>query len=370
MAANSLCGEHDMGERILKTLAGVAVLASIAVSYGLAQEIGPEAKGLVPRMAGHVIRTRHGTEIHALSLPAKKETLLYRAAGKSADLPTTIHGVSGPDSSGRVAYLEDRSLGNGRLHHVLKIIQLDGRSDREICSGEAASGELGTHLALSPQGGKVALLQQLSAVPMPERTLYEGQLEIWDVSNGKRLSVDERALDQPLSWFPDGRRLAFTKLVDRDELPSDAKGLDTFGLYQGQEWSHVPVTHTFDLDTGKAEFLHVGWTPIVACDGRSVLVGGWNQWAKFSWNRLDLETHESSPVEWPGNVGGAIAVASDNVVLYTGQPTLSRQAKANRPAKGKQPLTLKVAALASQEFQTLISYIEERDFISFGQVGR
>jgi hypothetical protein len=77
----------------------------------------------------------------------------------------------------------------------------------------AGHGEIGSQLALSATGGHVAFLPALVPVELPSAYLHVGNLEVWNVSKkagGKRLAT---VLDEGLAWFPDGRRLAFVRLL-------------------------------------------------------------------------------------------------------------------------------------------------------------
>jgi hypothetical protein len=104
----------------------------------------------------------------------------------------------------------------------LKTIKVDGTADTEIFSrpGDAMwarHGEIGKYLALAPSGGKVALLSAVKKKQMPGALLGVGTIEIWDVARRKSLAFDAMALDQPMSWFPDGMRLAYVKLVPSNQ---------------------------------------------------------------------------------------------------------------------------------------------------------
>jgi hypothetical protein len=186
------------------------------------------------------------------------------------------------------------------------------------------------------------------------------------------LDVTARALNQPMSWFPDGKRLAFVKLVGRDELPKHAIGLAEFGGYFGESWNAIPSIYVLNIESGQTSFLHVGWTPVVSGDGKAVLVGGWDNRSKFSWNCYRLDSGESLPVQWPGDAGGAIALPADNIVLYKGLPTAGgplESTKNNNEHRGpKFMIALNVALIGSDGFQTVVADFDPRDLVSFGRV--
>src|SRR4051812_5627822 len=64
---------------------------------------GPEAKDVVARVSGYVVRTRKGEEILALALPTLKERVVHRITEGRAEPYPTLHAVSGPDDKGRIA---------------------------------------------------------------------------------------------------------------------------------------------------------------------------------------------------------------------------------------------------------------------------
>ena len=343
----------------------------------------PEAKDVVDRVTGYVIWTKSRSELLALSLPAMKGSTVRRTAAKDAEIYPFIHAISGPDSTGRIAYIEDHFVvpDGKEQKHLLKTIQVNGTDDTDVFSRpgsamwaatRAGRGEIGAHLALAPASGKVAFLSALGERQKPRALLHEGKIEIWDIEKGVKHEATAKAINQPMSWFPDGKRLAYAKLVPRDELPKEALGLAEFGEYFGDSWDEVPAIFVLDVESGKSNFMHVGWTPVVAFDGNSVLVGGVDKRLKFSWRRFLVEEQKSVAVNWPGDAGGAIAMPSKDIVIYKGLPTAGAPlefTKSNSLVGGPKPMvTLKVAVIDSDQFQSVIPAIDYRDPVSFGRV--
>lgn len=341
---------------------------------------GPEARHIVGRINGYVVIASGSSEIVAVSLPAMRQTVVRPEETDGTDFYPTIHALSGPDSEGRIAYIEDHFFVQNEKDrkHLLKTIKLDGTADTKIFSrpGDAMwaeNGEIGDYLALAPTGGKVAFISDVEGKQMPRALLSIGQIEIWDVGTKTPLVVNTKALDEAMSWFPDGERLAYVRLVPRNELPNPALGLDIFGKYAGELWDQVPAVYILHTRSGESTFLHVGWTPVVSLDGKTVLVGGWGDtYVNFTWMRVDMHNRQSKSVQWPGDAGGAIAAPSENIVLYWGSPTTGAPIKYitdnSRLYGAKLMLTLKATLIGSAEFQTVVPEIKVRSLVSFGQV--
>lgn len=363
---------------IVATLAG-AWIDVCGATHSFGQDLtvpGPEANGLASQVGGYLVRTRRRTELIAMSLPKRVEKLVRRTAAEDADFYPTFHAISGPDSQGRLVYIEDHFFvaDTKTRRHLLKQIQIDGTGDTTYFSRPgsamwactaAGNGEIGTHLGLSPVGGKIALVSGLKARQMPKALLREGRIEIWDAEKKLRLDVTAEAMNQPLSWFPDGKRLAYVKLVARDSLDRTSPGMEAFGKYFGESWAEVPAVYVLDVTSGTSSFLHVGWTPVVSCDGNEVYIGGWNAQSRFSWLRYDLESRKSAAVEWQGDAGGPIAVPTKTLVLYKGLPTETSE---NAVDLTERPMiSLKVATINSRDFQTLVRDYDPHDLASFGR---
>ena len=192
---------------------------------------GPETNTLLPATTGYVVVGRSPSGITAIRLPTLHDTVVRpEAAVNPGDIPT-IHALSGPDTEGRIAYIEDHSFvtdGN-TPRHLLKTIKVDGTQDTEVFSrpggamwatSPAGHGEIGEHLAIAPIRGRVAFVSELKPLEMPSAYLNVGDVEIWDVDKKVGQKAGVRALDEGIAWFPDGQRLAYVKLVERGLVSS------------------------------------------------------------------------------------------------------------------------------------------------------
>jgi hypothetical protein len=334
---------------------------------------GPEAQDLVAKITGHLVIAHPFGEITAYSIPAMQPSIV-RHADRGEEY-ATIHALSGPDTNGSIAYIEDHFFVNDEKdrRHLLKSVKLDGTGDREIFSREgsamwASKGEIGKSLALAPVGNLAAMVTDLQPVQMPQALLNVGKLEIWDIATMSALKLRPSAMDAPLSWFPDGKRLAYVRLMPVTHLPGAATGFERFGAYLGNRWDKVPAVYILDLQSGKSSFLHVGWVPIVSCDGETVLIGGWDNHSAFSWNRYDMKTKQTAQVKWPGDTGSAIAIPGSDLVLYWGLLTKGRPAQTPGVDGTTSPrplLSIKAASIDSPRFQTIID-VDAKGLASFG----
>jgi hypothetical protein len=361
-----------------RSIALAISFASLAVC-GCPQEVqtvpGPESEGLSKRMTGYILQDAPGRGILAVSLPDLKETVVrpLSAPNDAVDDPT-IHALSGPDNEGRVAYIEDHFFVQNQANrrHLLKIINIDGTGDTALFSrpgdamwaaSPAGKGEIGAHLALAPTGGKVAFLSGLSNKQMPGALFNQGTIEIWDVNKRERLPLKISSINQPMSWFPDGTKLAIPRFIARKDVPNTGVSVDEFGSghYTGA-WGELPAIYILDIQSGETRFLSLGWTPVVSANGKGVFIGAWipdsKLGIKFVWKHVDVATGLAIDVTWPGSTGDLIANPVDDLILYCGLPTTGAKSML---------LTIKVSVLNSGRFQTVIPDMEPRH-VSFGQV--
>jgi hypothetical protein len=288
-----------------------------------------------------------------------------------------VHSIGGPDHAGRVAFVENDMM---KDWHALAMLDTDGRTTRIFeAEGDALwEHAIGKYLALNSVGSLVAVVARAKGGQhySPDAYLMEGELEVWQVGERKRLLPPILAYDDVLSWFPDGKRLAYTAFVAADEaeklLRMHVEPLDPFGR-AATRWKKVPVVHVLDTETGQSRALHVGERPIVSPDGRLLLVRDF----ELHWRIFDLGSNESKPFEVPGSIDvpgaiypGAVAFVDPNTVLYWAWPTEGsemRFTESNSPLAGpKQARALKLVDLRDGRFQTVVPFVDPRRSVSFG----
>jgi hypothetical protein len=342
---------------------------------------GPEAKNLTQGLSGYIITNDTG-HLTAISIPNSETHIVRKLPRDAMGYGPNVHALSGPDKNGRIAYIENYFfVANEKdQRHLLKTVHVSGDKDETLFSrpgdamwalSAAGNGEMGSHLALAPSGGNVAFLSQLKSKQMPQALLSVGNIEIWNLNDKVGVDSKVEAIDEAMSWFPDGKRLAYTALVPRKEISNDAKGLDYFGNYFGEKWDEVPCIHIYDIATQASTFFHVGWRPVVSLDGEMMFVGGWGR-KDYAWRRVNIKTRESEGLNLPGLAGDIVGVGLGERILYVGLPTTGAKieyTKNNSPLRGpKLVLTIKITDGKGKKFQTVMPAIDPRSNASFGSV--
>jgi len=326
---------------------------------------GPEAVGLVDAFEGHILMDRPVGGLVSVSIPSRAETEL-RVPGQASG---TIRSVSGPDERGRIVYIENHMLAK---RHRLVVADVRGGPERVVFEheGDALWGNrIGDYLALSPDSGLVASVMNMSATSMsnPDAYLKRGTLVLWNIEDGTQLDLELTALEDRLSWFPDGERVVYVDLVPRWEALQLAAGsLDLVEDLPG--WEEVQVVHVLDVETAETRAVSVGQHPLASVDGRSVLI------ENYAGRRLlvDVETRRAVPVDLPGITRlGPIGFLDEKHVLYWAYPTEGneeRWTEHNSPLVGKKSmLTLKLAEWNTNRFETVVPFIDPRRHVSFGR---
>jgi hypothetical protein len=327
---------------------------------------GPETAGLRNRLHG-VLVGDEDRAIVAYALPDCARRVVRPPPKKTDSDWPFLHAVSAPDRSGLVAFVQGESGEFKPSRHRLLVIKIDGTCERQLWDrpGDAIWDHvIGKRLALSPVGRQIAYVTNMHGAQMPMAYLQEGPLEICSAIDGSVHTAIPAALDNGVEWLADGRRLVYTALVPREEAPPPATPLDSSDDFEERvsKWPRIPVTFVLDTRTGQSQPLCRGWYPIVADDGKSILL-----WSPL--RRVWLDDGRSEPVHLPG---GVLALLADGTVIFSARPT-----KGTAPAytKGYSPLmgprqlpAIKVGELSSNRFETLLSSFDLRCSLNYGVV--
>jgi hypothetical protein len=328
---------------------------------------GPEATDLVSKARGVILMTHPVGGIDSVRLPGLEPESPRK--GDAGLLP--VHSVAGPDSSGRIAFVENDMVNK---KHALRTLAADGKVETVFeASGDALwDHAVGEHLALDSHGALIALVARAKGVQnnKPDALLMEGELEIWSTEKHQRVATPVAAMDDTICWLPDGKRLIYTAFVPKAEaeklLRVHVHGDDPFGRSTAG-WTRVPVVHEFVVETSTSRPLHVGERPIVSPDGKLVLLRDFD----LHWRVLDIASNESKAFEAVGAIyPGAIAFVDSNTVLFWAWPTdgaAAKFTKNNSPLVGpKQMRSLKLVDLRDGRFETAVPFIDPRRAVSFG----
>ena len=327
-------------------------------------------------------RPKGGTRIVAMSLPARTEETIH-----TLQRGPITHNLSGPDESGRIAYLEDYFfVPDAEKRHLLKCVNLKDDKETTIFTKPGSAmwatsavqtsdghGVVGTYLALAPSGGNVALLSKINSRQMPGALLNEGRLEVWNLDQKKKVEIaDVKALNQPMAWFPNGNQLAYVKLTPLKQIPEKGAGSELLGSYLDRKWEDAPAIFSLDLKTGKSAFLAVGWQPAISPDGKTMIVTG----SKKLYS-VDLTTGKATDLDLPkvayrtwDPAPVVVGIADDGTVFHRGLPLTGRESRTttgNSPLVGRKPmLTVRAANPATGKSDVVIPYFDPRHRISFG----
>lgn len=355
-----------MRKNILFIVLGFSLmLTSCEQRHSIPTVNGPESTDLIMNTAGYILYDNQPRGVEALTLPDLKK-ITVRDTNKDGG---TIHSLSGPARNGYIAYIDNYMM---KTRHLLKITSIQGGQEKIIFEryGDALWDHvIGEYLALSPEGKYVAFVGKIDYTQMnnPDVYLGTGPLEIWDINNKTKIQTDITAIDGQLSWFPNGEKIAYSKLVNKSDIPfkeNELKGIEKNFV----NWPQVPAVFIYNMVDKSDTFLHVGIDPVISTDGNSIIVSDYDN----NFCLVNTETKESKPIDWPGRWGSVIAFTGVNSILYWGLPTTGTSpqwTENNSPLVGpKSMVSIKITDLLTGKFQTVIRYIDPRDEISFGQV--
>jgi hypothetical protein len=358
-----------MKKNIIYTIFGlVSIIISCNTRPSIPTVRGPEATSLLSSSQGYIVYPVPVGGIKAIALPSLK-VITIRKEDKGYE---PVHSLSGPDKNGRIAYIEYQMGDNAT--HSLKLNSIKSLQEETIFTrrGDALWDDvIGNDLALSPVGGFVSFVGKLTPMQMrkPDAYLEIGSLEIFNVGTKSKLETKLIALNAGLAWFPDGKKLAYTTLIDRMEMPPIDSRCNIKSSF-GNEWSKIPAVYVYDLADHSDTFLYAGWNPIVSTDAKSILVSGFEN----NYCLVNYETKSAVPIDWPSRYSSVIAFTSAHSILHMGLPTAGAKPKwteHNSPLVGPKPMvSIKLSDLSNGSFQTVLDFADPRLNMSYGQTDK
>lgn len=334
----------------------------------------PEETGLVERLSGYLIlparlEDRGLSAIRVVALPSMDEHVIRPTMPGGTRY---IHALSGPDREGRIAFIQSAP----GEPYLVKTVRVDGSGEREIVQvQETAPGGkhewldpgIGDQVSISPVRGRIAFVRDLLGRQMPGAYTTVGTLEVRDIETLDTACKQGGAVDWGISWFPDGRRVAYVEFVRRDRVPMPDED-DTFGKSGDQNfqgWDDVPAVVQLNVETLDTKVIGLGIDPVVSAAGDEVFVRD----PSGDLRVIHLATGKYSKIEVSGLRGAVLACLRGKSVIYRSRLT-EGQAVERSPygsfRAGIQLLPLKVCNLSTGEFQTIIEGTDPRHQVSYG----
>ena len=356
---------------VVAVIATVFCACSCSRPHPTAASAGAVQPATKPAILGVIVTADQEKNLISVDVPTGRIRTVRTRPPRTENSGASIWSVCGPDQSGRVAFIE---IYFPTPAHALKTIRLDGSAEQTIFhrDGDPIWKEAaGRSMALSATGGKVALVGQMHGVQMPAALLDEGPLEIWRLETKSQVSHG-LVLDDGVAWFPDARQLACVRLLPRDKVPAAAKLDDEFGRLFAN-WDRVPAVCILDVDSGQERIVCQGTSPVIADDGRTMLVADFAEGKGLHWRRVDLATGAAAAVSFSLN-RTYIALAASGDSLYVALPgpdEPSGLTKYYSPLRGPQRLlSLRFGKFDAATGRTIAGGFDPRSPVSFGTVLR
>lgn len=134
-----------------------------------------------------------------------------------------------------------------------------------------------------------------------------------------------------------------------------------------RNWSKVPAVFVLDLQTGSETLLALGWQPVIANGGETVVVAD----SEGHYRAVAVASGKAAAVPVSGTACPRLTASpSADVFLAWCQPTSDDPVaftERNSPLIGaRRMMTLKLVRLNHAEGQTVVSAIDPRAAVSFG----
>jgi hypothetical protein len=134
-----------------------------------------------------------------------------------------------------------------------------------------------------------------------------------------------------------------------------------------RNWSKVPVVFVLDLQTGSETLLALGWQPVIANGGETVVVAD----SEGHYRAVAVASGKAAAVPVSGTACPRLTASpSADVFLAWCRPTSDDPVaftERNSPLIGaRRMMTLKLVRLNHAEGQTVVSAIDPRAAVSFG----
>ena len=304
-----------------------------------------------------VIITNQKRGLNAISLPSKKKKVIIS--------PGSVHRISGPDKKGNIAY-----IATTYETFSLKTIGMKSGKQKTFFTRTGSywpheKQNFGNSMALSPVGSLVAFISNYHGVQFKKPYLYvaEGDLEIWNIKTGKQIKIIKNVLDQGISWFPKGRRLALVRAVSREKVSEKMREHED-DKRKNKTWLKVPVIKVHDVYSDTEQTIFPGLNPLISPNGKKILINEENE----SYIMYNLSSARVTSVSFPGQSFRAFAFINNDTLLYQGNPAEGEAQKSRRKSMGGRiPIwLLKIGKINSNKYYTVSQELDIHNKVSFG----
>jgi len=322
---------------------------------------GPEKNNLFSKIKGNIIiqhRLDNGylQGLTCITLPELKEKTIYPMEDEKSFFTEAISNIT---FNGEFVLLTENSIADAELYDLRKYNI--GKKQEKILT---KINKPGKSIALSNDGNKIAFIDGANGMQFPGAYLSRGKIEIFEGSSKNNDLLNLNALDEGIEWTPDGKKIIFVDIIERNKLDSNNKPNGIFGK-TFKEWAYIPAIFVWDFIKKEKYFLAVGVSPKISTNGKNVIYRDF----EYNFRRINLETKEKIEVKIPGIYGDVIYYLDNEEVIYWGLPTKGSPVKRSIYGSfksGTQEITIKIAEINTKNFQTIIPFYDPRHLITFG----
>jgi hypothetical protein len=317
---------------------------------------GPEDPALRNELRGTVVLNEPNNRealVDVVTLPGGERRTLKVP-------PYRVQCVSGPDTQGRIAYVQqenytDEMFDKGvKPRYWLRLASLNDKPERVLLEARGYHPYSAVALASSADVLAVSVAKDSDEEFPPPMSL-----DIWDLKSGKATRVEDVSSCVSAAWLDDGNRLVFVSYMNPEACPEHVMRPREGGPFLGGR-GLLSVVRVRDVKAGTTKFLQAGNDPVPSADGASIYV----MWGREIL-RIDSTTGAvlARRIQLPGRYRSEENIIADlggGLVLYEALPTAGSKSELI-PGSKSMKWTLKVADLERGTFCTVVPDVHHND---------
>lgn len=218
--------------------------------------------------------------------------------------------------------------------------------------------------SVSPDETTIAMVredQPLRIDGLPLEARRQGPLELFDMKTKTWRDTGTIALNESAVAWLDSGEIAYVRSVPRKEAPAELLPREGEFASEFENFPVLPMVFVRSLVTGRERALHAGVDIVPTPDRKQLLIRD----TKNRLRMVDIASGRYRPVTLNGMANrGVIGFVAPDRVLYWALPTTGREAREtlfNSPLAGpKQMLSLKIGTLDTNQFATVVPFIDPR----------